>query len=300
MKKPKPVSRGSPYATGSSVAITTLLALTLFALSKPDKVMEKLNKPDAELQVKPASVILANTAISLPKPPPVQMPEPELEAKSPANIKTENNNRAKKSEAQAKPAASMTEKKGPLPREVLKKKQDPVLTKNAVLEPEELIEKGRTSLKLLEHGKEDMINLVWPENPEEMETLYKILKSRLGMQTVLIDQSFRIYSMDEQPGQGTSIDRDRFSTIIRSPEGQLPNTEAMAKQRLFARHRKAKEVLTLVRIFPRNSDALLLGAIERLRQSRETADRLQNIWISFKNGRLRLWDNRNNEIHISL
>jgi len=296
MRKPKPLSRGSPYATGGSIAVTAILAFTLFALSKPAKEIEKAKR--VEPVQKQASVILANAPVSLPPPPAAVRPISERPEKQKEAVYKKKS--IDKTKRPVNTNIPKPEKKDPLPREVLKKKEEIQPKTGNVLEPEEAIEKGRASLRLLEHGKEEMVNLVWPENPDEMERLYTILKSRLGMQTVLIDRNFRIYSVTDKPGHGSAIDRDRFSTIIRSPEGQLPRSEALTKQRLFTRHHAAKDPLTLVRIFPRMSDALLLGAIERLRQENTSGGGSKNIWIVFKNGTLRLSDSKNNAVHVKL
>lgn len=293
MRKPKPVSRGSPYATGGSIAVTALLAFTLFALSKPSKEIEKAER--VEPVQKQASVILANAAVSLPPPPTAAPPEPDIKVTIPEKVKkaetlkeTSALKEAAKREEPAKEPPSQ-----PGQKQTQEKKVKPI---PQTVDRREATKKGRATLKLLEHGKKEMVHLVWPDHPGEMDQLYLTLKNRLGMQTVLVDEDYQLYTKTGAPGIGKPIDRDRFSTILRSPEGALPPSELKIEKQLLRRHSNGNGALILARIFPRNSDAMLLGGIEQLREKSGDAQKNNRFWITLVGDRLKLSDKKGNEI----
>lgn len=291
MKKGASLPQGTPLRNGASIAVTSLLALALIALSQSNKKVASVEEIKPEAILKTTSVMVPKSVVLLPPPPmqPAQKPVPKEEPK--VDMKLSKATELRKEKTKTEQVTKVSKKE----------LSEPVQAKNTtkIIRRQEAIRDGRASLKLLEHGKDEMVNLVWPDDMGERAKLYRVLKNRLGMQSVLIDEEFRIYTEVTPPGMGAQLNRDRFSTIIRAPEGVLPNEEEIVVERLSRRHQNARGSLQHVRIFPRDSDAMLLGAIQALRSSSNSLETNNDIRISIDGRSLRLSDYSENEIRIS-
>jgi hypothetical protein len=125
----------------------------------------------------------------------------------------------------------------------------------------ETIIEGRTMLRLLEHGEGPHIEIAWPESATARRDLYDRLTRCLGMRTALIDTSQRLYVDDGPAGQAWRLDTDRYSGFMRQPDGALVAGEQAVIDRIRARH--GGHLREPVRLFPRRTDAVLLGGLRQ-------------------------------------
>ena len=122
---------------------------------------------------------------------------------------------------------------------------------------------GRVLLKLLEHGTGPEIEIAWPEDGHSQTQLHDIFTQCFGMVTAVMDSQNRLYRKQDNRGQTWDINTDRYSGFVRQPVGRIS-----AKTRTTAanirRHHYISRNSQMVRIFPRQIDALLLGGLHRL------------------------------------
>ncbi|MGB0682360.1 MAG: hypothetical protein ACPGOV_06615 [Magnetovibrionaceae bacterium] len=118
---------------------------------------------------------------------------------------------------------------------------------------------GRVLLTLMEHGEGPSIEIAWPDDRSAWAPLYRRLTGCHGVTTVLLAGDGRVFDQGGTPGQGRRLDRDRWSTFIRHPKGDLVHQE---KRRIQAiRHRHGLIEARPVRLFPRHVDAAFLGQL---------------------------------------
>ena len=260
MNDQEKVTGRPPFATGTSVGLTLVLAITLLHLTE---------NRSSERTETPVSDALQNPKLRLQK---VMLPPPPVLIVKASHDKAVEEQSAKQAESRSpaktrKPASNVKPQENRIDRKVA-------------------TEIGRAQLKLLEHGKQEMVQIIWPETKRERDLLYRILADELGMQSVLIDSDFRIYDETSLPGTGQPLNRDKFSGVIRSPAGTLPDAEKIIIRNLKARHQASKAPLIVARIFPRVSDAMILGTLMSL----ATPDRKQSgentIRMHYKQGAL--------------
>jgi hypothetical protein len=136
----------------------------------------------------------------------------------------------------------------------------------AIFRPDEqaaLADQGRVLLRMLEHGRGPAIELAWPDRAGDQEQLYQTLRDCLGMRVALRDGAGRLFVADSPPGQAWQPNVDRYSGFARQPTGRL----AAAEHRdisTIAQHHNLSHRASVIRIFPRQIDAQLLGGLRRL------------------------------------
>ncbi len=120
---------------------------------------------------------------------------------------------------------------------------------------------GRILLRLLEHGSGPAIGLAWPEDDTARELLYRLLRNCYGMKTALMNADGALYSVDAN--HKWRPDLDRYSGFVRQSLGIIPAGENKVAQQVRRRHHLGTDT-TLVRLFPRRVDAVLLGGLQSL------------------------------------
>lgn len=135
---------------------------------------------------------------------------------------------------------------------------------SSVIEPGELAStEGRTVLRLLEHGSGPDVELAWPRQSSDRDRLYARLRACFGMQVALLDRQERMFIAKGDPGSPWDINTDRYSGFIRRPSGSLSREERLEATRIRNHHGELHQA-HLVRVFPREVDALLLGGLRQL------------------------------------
>jgi len=199
----------------------------------------------------PAAATPAPVAESMPEPsePPVEPPEPAVVP-------------------DREPAAATEPEPQPATREPATSEPAPVA--EAPAEPavqqtlgRQDVERGRPLLMLLESGQGPTISIDWPEQALARDRLAERLEQCYGVELALLSADGALYRMDDwmtgPAGGAVSFDLDRWSGFLRMPSGQLSRPE---QQRAAAlRDRYAVPGTRIVRLFPRSTDAALLGGL---------------------------------------
>lgn len=194
----------------------------------PDQVVESPSMAEAEMPVstpKPVSDPVPEPAPDLAPPPPDERKNPHVSDMIP--------------QMSARPAQPVT----PQP----------------VVPDRDTMREGRALLRLLERGEGPDIEIAWPSGRTEQADLYRLFKSCFGMQTVVADRSGRLYLPGHAAGQAWQPDGDRYSGYARAPRGRLPADEQAIVARIRAQHGLTSG--RVLRVFPREVDAMLLGAL---------------------------------------
>lgn len=130
---------------------------------------------------------------------------------------------------------------------------------------------GRVLLQLLESGQGPSIEILWPGLASERERLAARLEDCLGMQLALVDPAGGLLLLASRDGP-RAFDGDRLSGFVRAPTGGLTEREQAAERAVRLLHPGPD--LVAVRLFPRDTDAALLGGLARLlgQQYRRASD----------------------------
>lgn len=127
---------------------------------------------------------------------------------------------------------------------------------------EKAAQAGRPLLRMMEHGEGPSIEIAWPRDSRARADLYRVFSQCYGMRMALMTAGGSFYDEASDPGRAWPINTDRFSGFLRRSEGGATADELGAAQRIRARHGLAKA--TAVRVFPRRTDAVLLGGLKNL------------------------------------
>ncbi len=125
------------------------------------------------------------------------------------------------------------------------------------------VRNGRQLLRILEHGTGPAIEIAWPGSSAQRERLHGVLQRCHGMRLALIDQAGGLYLDAGPKGRKWQIDLDRFSGFVRRPNGHLTSVERREAGRV-ARYHPGLPATDPVRVFPRATDAALLGGLAHL------------------------------------
>ncbi|MFK7867529.1 MAG: hypothetical protein AB8B77_08835, partial [Alphaproteobacteria bacterium] len=128
---------------------------------------------------------------------------------------------------------------------------EPKTTAKPQVKPETLLEQGRPLLRQLEFGDGPAIHIGWPESRHEMQALYRSLTRCYGMKSVILTQDGNYYDAHTE----FMPNRDYYSHFMRRPQGNLPDEELRLKAKAITLNG------SLVRLFPRSLDAMLLGGL---------------------------------------
>ena len=129
-------------------------------------------------------------------------------------------------------------------------------------DPVETIPRGRVLLRLLEHGKGPIIDIAWPENYVERQRLFKAFRICYGMKLAVITNDSQLFTKFTPPTIPWRPNSDSYSGFLRSPIGQMINNETRLMTEITRKH-KIKNGRS-VRIFPRNTDAIILAGFQRI------------------------------------
>jgi hypothetical protein len=120
---------------------------------------------------------------------------------------------------------------------------------------------GRILLRTLEHGSGPSIEISWPASARDRGSLYGLMTTCFGVETALLDADGRLYNARNdgvwQPNT------DRYSGFMREAVGSLPSGES-EQVRIIRRRHAGLGRETVVRLFPRRVDAVLLGGLHRI------------------------------------
>ena len=190
-------------------------------------------------------------------PPEISAPDPPEPAPAPTVVKALKPE-PRPAPATSKPVATVTPLpsapeivRAPAPPEVPEPTPEP--TPETITVAAQEAREGRTLLRLLEHGSGPEIELAWPETPAGRARLFRHLRACLGMELAVMDSAGTLYR-DASPW---TPNLDRYSGFLRRPSGRL----APEEQGLVRLVRAGGQV---VRLFPRQVDALLLGGLHAL------------------------------------
>ena len=119
---------------------------------------------------------------------------------------------------------------------------------------------GRSLLKFLEHGKGPAIEIIWPDQASSRDRLYSHLTSCYGMVSAILTKA-QFYK-ENQSGPW-ALNPDMFSGFLRQPTGNLPQVERAQISRIQSQNGLSR-TSSAIRLFPRQSDAILLGGLQQL------------------------------------
>lgn len=119
---------------------------------------------------------------------------------------------------------------------------------------------GRSLLKFLEHGKGPAIEIIWPDQAPVRDRLYSHLTNCFGMVSAILTKA-QFYK-EGQTGPW-ALNPDLFSGFLRQPTGNLPQVERAQISRIQNQNGLSRSSAA-VRLFPRQSDAILLGGLQQL------------------------------------
>ena len=122
------------------------------------------------------------------------------------------------------------------------------------------LSKGRAFLKILEHGSGPDIHFAWPDTSHTRNRLFRLLRKCYGMQVALLDRRKRLFRWSDRTGHHWKIDMDRMSGFTRLATGRLSRLEQKLIGQIRRKHPNI-QLITPVRMFPRNFDGGLLGEL---------------------------------------
>ena len=125
-----------------------------------------------------------------------------------------------------------------------------------------LIAVGRPLLRLLEHGDGPRIDISWPTDSHERSALFDTFERCYGMVVALVAESGDLYS-DRSSAAPWEINLDYYSGFVRQSGRLSTSRERDWSRRIVQRHPSAAGKLP-VRVFPRQTDALLMGGLHEL------------------------------------
>ncbi len=215
-------------------------------------------KPQALVQIKPTERKTQPRRLrALPQPPvakrpPAKRPGPEAPALVPRGPKAPPSQGLK---PKARPRAKLRPKAGSIPKPPRPTPEGTVVSTRATRR------EGRTLLRLLEYGRGPIIEIAWPENQGTRDRLYRKFRECFGMRNAVMTPDGRLYGETGPRGVPWDINLDRYSGFVRHPAGRTIAAERARAREISARHGIHGR---LVRVFPRNVDAVILGGLNQV------------------------------------
>ena len=255
--------------TVMSVVVTGVLAFIL--VTPPDETVQKPQKPTEIALPKQQPAPMQMASVTLPPPPALErttikpitvtatVAPQKVIVRSPLKTETVPAPKATPIKAMAapqilkpivrpqpqKPEARQPAKQSPAPKSATEAKQQ-----------------GRPLLKLLEFGKGPSIEIAWPDNASERARLYTLFSQCYGMRVALMSETGNLYDQQSPRGQASPFNTDKFSGFVRQSQGQSAAAEASEINAIKNHH--GLRFGNAVRLFPRETDALLLGGLYHL------------------------------------
>ena len=127
----------------------------------------------------------------------------------------------------------------------------------------DMVASGRALLRLLEHGSGPRVEIAWPGDTRERDSLFERFRRCHGMAVAVMDGRGRLYTADGPPGHAWDINLDRYSGFVRQSDRLVSRFQA-AEVRAVRRRHPGLGGGRAVHVFPRAADAVLLGGLERL------------------------------------
>jgi hypothetical protein len=122
---------------------------------------------------------------------------------------------------------------------------------------------GRLLLRQLEQGKGPAIDIAWPVDVRQRQSLHERLLRCYGMKLAVLDREGRLFDAESAPGKPWEINLDRYSGFVRQVDGFLVAKDGALADLIRARHRLPADAM-LVSLFPRAVDAALLAGLSRI------------------------------------
>jgi len=145
------------------------------------------------------------------------------------------------------------------PEEPAAKKTPPTVGRT---EASPLVAAGRPLLRLLEHGDGPRIDIAWPTDPRERSALFNTFERCYGMVVALVAENGDLYS-DRSTVAPWQINLDYYSGFVRQ-SGTLSTARERDWSRNIVRRHPTAAGKHPVRVFPRQTDALLMGGLHKL------------------------------------
>ena len=139
--------------------------------------------------------------------------------------------------------------------------EPPTITVSARTSPR-VAKEGRALLRLLEHGSGPGIEISWPTDGFGRHRIYGLLSGCYGMRTVVMDTSGNLYTASGARARKWDLNLDRFSGFVRQPNGYTA-PEERRQAGTIRRYHGMGRTGRVVRLFPRNVDALFLGGLKQ-------------------------------------
>ncbi len=230
------------------------------ALAKPPAPNKRVLAPSPPPRPKPAPAKIKppkrkappRRARALPKPTHAKRPLPEAPPlvrrglKAPTSL-------APKPKARTTPSAK--------PKAATKTKPRRPAQAGTVVPSRATRREGRALLRLLEYGKGPVIEIAWPEIEGSRDRLYRKFRECFGMRNAVMTADGRLFGETGPSGTPWDINLDRYSGFVRHPAGRTIAAERARARGISARHGIDGR---LVRVFPRNVDAVILGGLNQV------------------------------------
>ncbi len=156
-------------------------------------------------------------------------------------------------------------KLAPKPTQKQIKPQEKTPVRKSTAQPKSTTEtkkQGRPLLKLLEFGKGPSIEITWPSKTSERARLYDLFCQCYGMRVALMNDAGLLFDDQSPRGQAWGLNTDRFSGFVRQSQGRATRAETSDINSIRSHH--GFRTGNTVRLFPRETDALLLGGLQNL------------------------------------
>ena len=132
-----------------------------------------------------------------------------------------------------------------------------------ILSQSTTVHKGRTLLRILEHGDGPEIQIAWPKKSSQRDRLFDVLVRCYGLRVALMGGKGRVYIARGSRGQPWAINLDKLSGFVRQTTGEQPSAERSQLTSIRNYHQMLFKGIP-VRMYPRRTDAHLLGHLRAL------------------------------------
>lgn len=290
-----PVKRGTPQSSIAVVISSCILAILALLIwpNAPSRTIDPtvIQKPEAPNKTIKRNSKSGMEAITLPPPPNIKKVYPSNKPNHPEQAPSQVTSVAKKfvnplqpkiSEATSfspEPMKPLDVRSQVLPESILQQtpllqtlsprsygKDDPSTSDGSVatIFPQSTtVHKGRTLLRILEHGDGPEIQIAWPKKSPQRDRLFDVLVRCYGLRVALMDGKGRVYVAKGSQGRPWAINLDKLSGFVRQTTGEQPSAERSQLTSIRNYHQMLFKGIP-VRMYPRRTDAHLLGHLRAL------------------------------------
>ena len=218
-------------------------------------------KPDLEAAPPDAIPSVAPAALKMVRPVPAQ--DAELTPIKPLRPQQMSKDPERPDPAGAVPQAAKPSQHAENLADEISAHKPPGAKSGTVVLDGEGVHQGRALLRILEHGEGPTVEIGWPANGTAREHLFQRFASCYGMRIALMDGDGRLFIADGRRQIPWPVNLDRYSGYVRQASGVVGRAERQAVGRIRAHHGTVTGA-TVVRLFPRRVDAILLGGLHEL------------------------------------